>query len=1266
MIGKSPYSWFIKPHLFISIILIIFALISGITFTVINNYHEDAVNNIINFNKSSANLIANIILENQKAAIEIIQSYCKNPLIIDAAKKRDSTKAIKYIRHLKEGHPDVEGVFVTDKRSILWANYPVHKETHGMDLSYHDWYKGLSEEWKPYISHVYERITAKKDLVVVICTPILDEKNKIIGIIGISKLTRSICNLINQVILYHDVKITLIDQMGQIVYSNRFPYEKENTRYPSFESVQEATKGEIRDVEVQDLSEGNKTKYIAYVPIKEIGWSVIVEKEKREIFESGFGRFFHIGFISILLFLLIALSLVYIRKEIIFRQMTELKRTEDELKERERRYSSILESISLIAVSLDINGNITYANPSLLKLAGYTQEEIMGRNWFDNFVPERLRGVVNNEVFHGLLLNNEIYNHYENPILTKAGDERLISWNNTLLKDISGNVVGTMSIGEDITENKRSEEALIIALEETRQRNAEILALLEGSRAVLEYHEFKDAAQAIFDSCKNLIGATAGYIALLSKDGAENESQFLDLGELSCAVNSDLSMSIRGLQAEAYQTGKVFYCNDFPKSKWALYLPEGHANINNVLFAPLIIKGKALGLLGLANKPGGFTENDICLASAFSELAAISLNNSKTIELLENSEERYRSVVQTATAAVISVNSHGRIASWNNGAEKIFGYQAGEIAGLPVTILIPERFRNIHENAFNLLLTDGESDIIGKTLEMIGVRKDKSEFPIEFSTARWKTKEGNFFTAIIHDISERKQSEEALRESEEKYRTLFEESKDVIYISTPEGKFIDINPAGVELFGYNSKEDLLNVDIARDINSNPEDRDKFKQLISRQGFVKDFEYKIKRKDGEKRTTILTATAVYDKKGNIVAHRSILRDITNQRKLEQQYRQSQKMEAVGQLAGGIAHDFNNILTAIIGYGDIMLMKMKEDDPLRSYINNILTSSRKAADLVHSILAFARRQMINPKPVDLNRIIKKVEKLLLRIIGEDIELKTVLIDKKLIVMADSAQIEQVLMNLATNARDAMPDGGQLIISTGLGEIDDEYIKTHGYGDRGVYALISVQDTGSGMDKKTKDKIFEPFFTTKELGKGTGLGLSMVYGIVKQHSGYINVYSEVGKGAIFKICLPIVESEELEEESIKQITPGTGTETILLAEDEAEVREITKSILEEYGYKVIEAVNGEDTIEKFMENKDKIQLVILDVVMPKKQGKEVYERIRSEEPDIKVIFTSGYSSDIIRKREIIEEGFDFISKPSEPKELLKKVREVLDRKN
>lgn len=524
---------------------------------------------------------------------------------------------------------------------------------------------------------------------------------------------------------------------------------------------------------------------------------------------------------------------------------------------------------------------------------------------------------------------------------------------------------------------------------------------------------------------------------------------------------------------------------------------------------------------------------------------------------------------------------------------------------------------------------------------------------------------GDYFCSI-------QTTEDTLRMSEEKHRMIVENINEIIYMVSigkdPLKGRVDLVSGQVKnIIGYDQEDFLKDPELWFRI-IHPDDAPVVSKFT--QGFFGKQEkttryYRIRHKETEEyRWLEDKVIPIIDDKGHITGLFGVARDITERKRLEEQLLHSQKMEAIGQLAGGVAHEFNNILTAIIGYGNILLMKMKGDDPLRHNVEQILTSSERAAGLTQGLLTYSRKQITAPRPENLNDIVKKTEGLLLRIISEDIELKTVLTDEELTVMADRGQIEQVLMNLATNARDAMPDGGSLTISTELVEIDMEFINIHGYGEPGMYALISVADTGIGIEKKMMEKIFEPFFTTKEIGKGTGLGLAMVYGIIKQHDGYINVYSEAGKGTTFKIYLPVIKAKIREKESSIIQLPVGGTETVLVAEDDKALRKLIKTVLDEFGYKVIDAVDGEDAVEKFMENKDRIDLLVFDVVMPKKNGKEAYEEIKKINPRVKALFTSGYTSNIIHKKGILEEGINFILKPVSPKELLRKVREILDR--
>jgi PAS domain S-box-containing protein len=411
--------------------------------------------------------------------------------------------------------------------------------------------------------------------------------------------------------------------------------------------------------------------------------------------------------------------------------------------------------------------------------------------------------------------------------------------------------------------------------------------------------------------------------------------------------------------------------------------------------------------------------------------------------------------------------------------------------------------------------------------------------------------------------------------------------------------------------------------------------------------------------------MVTVSLLQSGAGNMAGSVFVARDITERKNLQNQLFQSQKMEAIGQIAGGIAHDFNNLLTAIIGFSNLAVMRTRPGDPSLEYLEQILAASDRATQLTRGLLAFSRRQILDPRPIDLNRLVRGMEKLMGRLITEDIEMKTTLWDRDLVVLADAGQIDQILMNLAANARDALPGGGMLAIETSRQTMTDDYVRIHGYGSKGEYAMLAVSDTGAGMDRDTRARIFEPFFTTKEPGKGTGLGLAIVYGIVKQHNGFINVYSEPGTGTTFKIYLPLVMVEKVSRDPAAEDAPPVrgGTETVLVLEDNPEVRAITRSLLEIYGYRVIEAEDGLEGVALFSRHQDDISLVITDVVMPRMGGKEAVAEMEKLRPGIKVLYTSGYTPDVVHKKGILLEGINFISKPSMPQELLGKIREILD---
>lgn len=512
------------------------------------------------------------------------------------------------------------------------------------------------------------------------------------------------------------------------------------------------------------------------------------------------------------------------------------------------------------------------------------------------------------------------------------------------------------------------------------------------------------------------------------------------------------------------------------------------------------------------------------------------------------------------------------------------------------------------------------------------------------------------------DITEHRRAEKALRESELRNRALVENTTYAIYLSDTDGKLLDVNPALVETLGYDSAAELLAVNVTTGIFRNPEEAARLVAQCKLQGRLDGIDAEWKRKDGKPIAVRLSGRAVSNTPGFLAYLEVIAEDVTERRTLEEQLRQAQKMEAVGRLAGGVAHDFNNLLNLIIGYAALLLESIAPGDPMRNRVQEIDKAGQRAASLTRQLLAFSRKQVLEPKVLNPNTIVEEVDKMLRRLIGEDIDLVTVLSPFLGRVKADPSQIEQVIMNLAVNARDAMPRGGKLVIETANVYLDEAYAHKHAGLQPGPYVMLAVRDMGSGMNPETVSHIFEPFFTTKEKGKGTGLGLAMVYGVVTQSGGHVAVESKPGKGSNFKVYLPRVESLVAAEpqhpaEALK------GSETILLVEDEEPVRRLACEILQASGYTILEASGGLDALQVCETYGSEIHLMVTDVVMPGMSGRELADELSSVRPEMKVLYVSGYTEDSIGQYGVLEEGVNFLQKPFRPSDLARKAREVLD---
>jgi signal transduction histidine kinase/ActR/RegA family two-component response regulator len=467
------------------------------------------------------------------------------------------------------------------------------------------------------------------------------------------------------------------------------------------------------------------------------------------------------------------------------------------------------------------------------------------------------------------------------------------------------------------------------------------------------------------------------------------------------------------------------------------------------------------------------------------------------------------------------------------------------------------------------------------------------------------------------------------------------------------------------MLGYESPQDLLAWvnDIRGQVYVDPKRREEFSRALEQQGIVRNFECQVYRKDGRKIWISASARSVFED-GAVVRYEGMNEDITQRKLLEEQLTQSQKMEAVGLLAGGVAHDFNNALSVITGYSGLLQMRLPADDPLVRYAEEIAKAAHRAAGLTRQLLAFSRKQVIQPVILDLNSLIVEMEKMLRRLIGENIEIFITRDVGLARVKADASQMEQILMNLAVNARDAMLQGGKVTIRTENADLDETYSLQHLHFKPGRYVILSFSDTGCGMDKETLARIFEPFFTTKEPGKGTGLGLSTVYGIVKQNGGYISAYSEPGQGTTFKIYLPQAEGTVQSTPAVRtaEILPPRGSETILLVEDEEALRTLARNCLENQGYCVLEAADGNAAIATAEKHSGPIQLLLTDVIMPGMNGRDLADRLTELRPTIKVLYLSGYASDLIAQYGVLDPQILLLEKPFTLRALLIKVQEAL----
>jgi PAS domain S-box-containing protein len=936
--------------------------------------------------------------------------------------------------------------------------------------------------------------------------------------------------------------------------------------------------------------------------------------------------------------------------------MTDHKRPEQTLRASEARFRVLIDNSWEAITLVTAQGTILYASPANQRLWGYSPDEFIGATGFELVHPDDLGQVVTQ--FGALAQQPGAIAKAQYRIRHKDGSWRWTeAFAHNLLDEPS--VQAIVVNAHDITERKHAEEqhrAHLWFLESMDQVNR----IIQGT------NDLNQLMTDVLDVTLAIFGCDRAWLVYPCDPQASSWSVPMErtrpdfpgafILRLDIPMDEDIATVLQTLRAAS---GPVCFGPgaNHPLPQETAKRFSIQSQIAMTIY-PKIDKPYVFGL-HQCTFPRFWTPQEVRLFQEIGRRLADALSSLVMLRNLRESESRFRIFVDHATDAFFLHDGQGTIVDVNRQACEMLGYTAEELIGMTPADFDVDAVAKFQER-FGARLAAGEV----VAFETHHRRKEGSVFPVEIRIRPFQEGNRNFGVALVRDITERKQAEEALRDSHNLLHAIVEGTSDGIFLKDLQGRYLMINSAGARLFGKEveevlGKDDwaLFHPDTARIIIEGD-------HQIMMSGESQVFEEAVSMADVTR--TYLTTKGVYrDAHGQVIGLIGISRDVTELKRLEGQFRQAQKMEAVGRLAGGIAHDFNNLLTAITGYADLAIDTLEPHTPARADIEELRKAADRATALTRQLLAFARKQVIDPQLVNLNSLVLEMDKLIRRVIGEDIELHTHLAAELGQVKADPGQIEQVIINVAVNARDAMPEGGKLTIETTNIVLDQEYARAHVSVIPGDYILLTISDTGIGMDSAVQQHLFEPFFTTKAPGKGTGLGLATSYGIVEQHGGYIWIQSEVGNGTRVKIYLPRIDAAAVwtHPPTDGQDWPR-GTETILVVEDEASVRKLVTRLLRGQGYTVLETTNGVEALQLAADQPPgAIQLLLTDMVMPQMSGNVLSDQLTTQLPGLKVLFMSGYTDNALVHDGQLDVGVELLPKPFTPAALVRKVRQILD---